>query len=324
MSFIGTRERAEAELVPAAGYEIDFVRLRGIDRRNPARAAGALGLAARALPAARRILRSRGADAVLGGGGYVAGPAGLAAIRLGLPLVLTEADSHLGLTNRLLARRAHRVCLAFPIPGREGGRYRVTGRPVPRGVLDADRGQARERLGIGSAEQCVLVFGGSLGARTINLAAAAGLSRPPAGRVVVHITGERDHDLVRGRAGSDQRYRVIPYLDGLGDVLAAADLVVARSGGSIFEIAAAGRPSILVPYPYATGAHQDTNARWLADAGAAVVIADADLDPKLLSAEVDRLLGDPSLLDDMAAAAGGAAKPDAAKLIAAEVLAVIG
>ena len=136
-----------------------------------------------------RILRERGAEALLGGGGYVAGPAGLAAISLRLPLVLTEADRHLGLTNRLLARHATRVCLAFPIAGRTGERYLVTGRPVPAAVGSADRDAARARFGIAAGDRCLLVFGGSQGARSINLcaldafagadAAERALPRPP-------------------------------------------------------------------------------------------------------------------------------------------------
>ena len=146
VSFLGTRERIEAELVPAAGYEIDFVRVRGIDRRNPLRAARAGFEALGAVGAARAALRRRSADVVMGGGGFVAGPAGLAATLTRTPLVLTEADSHLGLANRLLARRARRVCLAFPIAGREGERYLVTGRPVPAAVIEADRGDAARAL----------------------------------------------------------------------------------------------------------------------------------------------------------------------------------
>ncbi|HEX4752046.1 MAG TPA: glycosyltransferase, partial [Solirubrobacterales bacterium] len=138
VSFLGTRDRMEAELVPAAGYEIDFLRVRGIDRRNPLRAARAGFEAIGAVGAARAVLRRRHADVVMGGGGYVAGPAGLAATLTRTPLVLTEADSHLGLANRMLARRARRVCLAFPIEGRAGDRYLVTGRPVPEAVLAAD------------------------------------------------------------------------------------------------------------------------------------------------------------------------------------------
>ena len=129
VSFLGTRDRMEAELVLAAGYEIDFLRVRGIDRRNPLRAARAAFEAVGAVSAARSAIRRRRADVVMGGGGYVAGPAGLAATLTRTPLVLTEADSHLGLANRLLAGRARRVCLAFPIEGREGEHYLVTGRP---------------------------------------------------------------------------------------------------------------------------------------------------------------------------------------------------
>src|SRR5882672_12044796 len=154
VSFLGTRERIEAELVPAAGYEIDFVKVRGIDRRNPLRAARAAAEALGAVGEARRALRRRGAEVVIGGGGFVAGPAGLAAILTRTPLVLTEADSHLGLANRLLARSARRVCLAFPIAGREGERYLVTGRPVPAAVLEADRDEARERFEVATADLC--------------------------------------------------------------------------------------------------------------------------------------------------------------------------
>src|SRR3954447_8340062 len=141
-------ERAEAELVPAAGYPFHRLKVAGIDRRNPLKAARAVGLAIGATAAARRILKSEGVDAVIGGGGYVAGPAGAAAIALRLPLVLTEADSHLGIANRILARRAKRVFLAFPIQGRGGARYEVVGRPVPAGTGDVDPAAARKRFGL--------------------------------------------------------------------------------------------------------------------------------------------------------------------------------
>ena len=154
----GTPGRAEADLVPRAGYEIELFPLTGIDRRNPLRAGAAAFRAARAVPAARAFLRRVGADAVLGGGGYVAGPVGLAAALGRIPLVLTEADSRLGLANRLLAPYARRVCLAFPIDGREGGKYLLTGRPVPREVPAADRTQARARLGVEAGAQCLVVL----------------------------------------------------------------------------------------------------------------------------------------------------------------------
>jgi UDP-N-acetylglucosamine--N-acetylmuramyl-(pentapeptide) pyrophosphoryl-undecaprenol N-acetylglucosamine transferase len=325
VSFLGTRDRAEAELVPAAGYEIDFITVSGLDRRNPLKAAVAAFRAAGAVRAARRILVERSADVVLGGGGYVAGPVGLAAGRLRLPLVLTEADSHLGLTNRMLVNRARRVCLAFPIAGREGNRFIVTGRPVPRAVLEADPGAARRRFGIPEGDRCVTVVGGSLGARSINTATfnAFADAQGPGAPWVLHVAGHRDHpELERGwiEAGRPERYLLLDYEPSLGDVLAAADLVVARAGGSVMEIAAAGRPALLVPYPHATADHQATNARWMADAGAAEVIPDDELDGERLRQAVDELLADPARLDAMAEASRHLARPDAAERIASEVL----
>ncbi len=320
VEFIGG-ERAEAELVPAAGYQLHTLRVAGLDRRNPLRAARALLLAARAFLRARRVLRESGADAVLGGGGYVAGPVGLAAATLRLPLVLAEADSHLGVANRLLAPLARRVCLAFPLPGRSGPRYLVTGRPVPADTGSADPVAARERLGIPAGEPCLLVFGGSLGARRLNDAAldAFGAAAPCQ---VLHASGRRDHDDLRRRLdelGSPPHYHLFPYVEPFADVLAASDLVAARAGGSVLEVAAAGLPSILVPYPEASADHQTRNARYMEAAGAAVVVPDEELDAPRLAREVGALLGAPQRVAEMAAAARAAARPDAAARIADEL-----
>jgi UDP-N-acetylglucosamine--N-acetylmuramyl-(pentapeptide) pyrophosphoryl-undecaprenol N-acetylglucosamine transferase len=328
VSFVGTRDRAEAELVPAAGYEIDFLDVSPLVGRGPLGAARAVAVAARAVRPARRLLRERHANAVLGGGGYVAGPVGLAASRLGIPLVITEADRHLGVTNRLLARRARRVCLAFPIPGRTGERFLVTGRPVPAAIGHADRDAARERFGVAEGDGCLLVFGGSQGARSINLAAVEAFAGDP-GRAfhVLHISGTRDHDEVRGLLGdpgSASRYTLLAYEPGLADALAASDLVLSRSGGSIFEIAAAARPAILVPYPHAAADHQRANAEWMAEAGAALVIDDAELEPGHLRALTAEVIGDRERLAAMAVASSSLARPDAAARVAAEVLATLG
>jgi UDP-N-acetylglucosamine--N-acetylmuramyl-(pentapeptide) pyrophosphoryl-undecaprenol N-acetylglucosamine transferase len=329
VSFIGAADRSEARLVPEAGYEIDLLRVSGLDRSNPIRAGRALRLAAAAVPAARRVLRRRGAEAVLGGGGYVAAPAGLAAASLRLPLVLTEADRHLGVTNRFLARRARRVCLAFPIEGRRGDRYLVTGRPVPAAIGLADRSAARDRFGIAAEDACLLVFGGSQGARSINLCALdafAGSDAAERDFHVLHISGSRDYAeaLERRRgAGAVARYTLLEYEPDLADSLAACDLVLARAGGSIFEIAAAARPAILVPYPHAAGRHQHANAEWMVEGGAAVAIEDAELEPVRLRELTAELLGDRDRLATMAAASAALARPDAAELIAAEVLAAI-
>jgi len=330
VSFLGARGKPEAELVPRAGYEIDLLDVRGIDRRNPLRAAVAVGKALGGVRDSRRALRGRGADVVLGGGGYVAGTAGMAAVLSRIPLVLTEADSHLGFANRLLAGRACRVCLSFPIPGREGERYPVTGRPVPEAVLRADRASARARFGIPVEARCLLVMGGSQGARSINLAAIEALAEVDGagGRDfhVLHLSGSRDHAELSTRLASAphaERYTLIEYEPDLGDVLAACDLVVARSGGSIFELTAAGRPAILVPYPHATADHQTANAAWMVEAGAAEAIEDATLSAGLLAQRVGDLLRDEKRLAKMSRASAALARPDAAKRIADEVLAAV-
>ncbi len=322
--FVGG-ERAETELVPAAGYPFHRLPVAGLDRRNPLRAARAAGLAALAVGRARRLLRAQAVDAVIGGGGYVAGPVGLAARTLRLPLALTEADSHLGIANRLLAPFAERVFLAFALPGREGDRYLVTGRPVPAGTGTVDRAEARKRVGVPSDGACVLVFGGSLGARSVNLAAIEAFAAS-APCTVLHASGKRDHAelaALLAERGNPTHYVLRAYIEPFADALAAADLVVARAGGSVFELAAAGLPAILVPYPHATADHQAANARWMADAGAAVVVPDAELSGVKLAHEVGDLLAAPGRLEQMAAAARALARPDAAAVIARETLALV-
>jgi UDP-N-acetylglucosamine--N-acetylmuramyl-(pentapeptide) pyrophosphoryl-undecaprenol N-acetylglucosamine transferase len=316
VSFIGG-ERAEAQLVPAAGFALHSIAVEGMSRSNPLRAIRALARAAAALPRARALLGELGAEAVMGGGGYVAGPVGLAAVSRRIPLVLTEADSHLGLTNRVLARFARRVCLAFPLAGRAGERYRVTGRPVAEPALG--RSAARERLGIGAEETCVVVFGGSLGARSINLAAVEAFAGAPFR--VLHMSGRRDYPELAARPlppGYELHEQLDPH--DFAGALAAADLAVARAGGSVFEIAAHGLPAVLVPYPHASADHQSANARWMVQAGAAVCIADAELTAQRLAEEVTALLGDRERLAAMSAASRGLARPQAAQEVAGELL----
>src|SRR5688572_1733204 len=220
VAFVGG-ERAEAQLVPAAGYELRTIRVEGLSRTNPLRAARAALRAGAAVATAHRILGELRPAVVLGGGGYVAGPVGLAALTRRIPLVLTEADSHLGLTNRLLAPRARRVCLAFPIEGRSGDRYRVTGRPVPPPFTDRDA--ARAHFGVGAGDDVVLVFGGSLGARSINLAAVDGLANAPCR--VLHVAGTRDYRELQGRPlGRDYDLREYLPIAEFRMALAAADL----------------------------------------------------------------------------------------------------
>jgi UDP-N-acetylglucosamine--N-acetylmuramyl-(pentapeptide) pyrophosphoryl-undecaprenol N-acetylglucosamine transferase len=316
VTFIGGG-RAEAELVPAAGYPLHMISVEGLSRTSPLRAARALLRSGRAVARSRALLAELTPDAAMGGGGYVAGPVGVAALTRRVPLVLTEADSHLGLTNRILAPLAQRVCLSFPIGGRTGSRYRVTGRPTP--ALRTDRQTARQRFGIAAQEPCVLVFGGSLGARTINRVALEAFSSGVLH--VLHVCGRRDYPELSARP-LPRAYDLREYLD-IGeftDALAACDLVVARAGGSVFEIAAHGVPAILVPYPHASADHQSTNARWMSQAGAAIVIEDAQLTSAGLAREVAQLLADPVRMARMASASRRLARPDAARDVAEELL----
>jgi UDP-N-acetylglucosamine--N-acetylmuramyl-(pentapeptide) pyrophosphoryl-undecaprenol N-acetylglucosamine transferase len=325
VEFLGG-ERAEAELVPRAGYPFHPLRVAGLDRRNPLKAARALVRAGRATARARTILKTMRADVVLGGGGYVAAPAGLAARSLRLPLALTEADSHLGVANRMLAPFARRVFLAFELPGRRGGKWSVTGRPIPADLLGADRAAARARFGIDDDRECLLIFGGSLGARRLNDAAIDAFAGG-APCWVLHACGRRDHDALARRLdelGRPPHYKLHAYVEPFADAYAAADLAAARAGGSVFELAAAGLPSVLVPYPHATADHQTKNARWMERGGAAVVVPDAELDGPCLAREVGALLAAPDRLRTMEKAAAALARPDAAERIADEVLALAG
>jgi UDP-N-acetylglucosamine--N-acetylmuramyl-(pentapeptide) pyrophosphoryl-undecaprenol N-acetylglucosamine transferase len=314
VQFVGG-DRVEASLVPEAGYPLHKLRLESMPRRSPLRAARTVAIDAAAVVAATKLLGRIDPDAVLGGGGYVAGPVGVAPPVRRRPLVVVEIDGHLGLTNRLLAPFAKRVCTALPLAEHEGQKFVVTGRPVPE--INADRDAARARFGVGADETLVVVFGGSLGARSVNHAALEALA--DSGFRVLHAAGERDlPSLNAPRPGYDLRGYVSEFMD----ALVASDLVVGRSGGSIWEICAAGRPSILIPYPHATADHQTLNARHLADAGAAVLIADSDLTAGLLKSTVDRLLADRGELERMGQAAAALARPRAAQDIAAQVLEV--
>ena len=319
VSFAGTADRIEARMVPAAGYPFETYRVRGLPRR-PGPALLEAGLLAAVAPAACiRILRRRRPAVVFGAGGYVSGPMLAAAAALRVPAALLEVDAHMGLANRLASPLCRRVFLAFPAAGATlPPRHVVTGRPVSHAVLDATREGGLAELGLDGSRPVVLAVGGSLGASRLNQAVAGAWAAADPGFTVVHITGEREFGEYAQRAAP--HYRVLAFTTSLGPALAACDLVVSRAGGSVFEIAAVGRPAILVPSPNVTGDHQARNADYLADAGAARVIADAELTPERLHAEVDALLAEPARMEAMGQAAGRVARPDAAEAIAAQLL----
>src|SRR6478609_12131854 len=316
VTFAGTPDRVESRLVPEAGFPLDTFPVSGLPRRPSAAQLRAAWRASAAPTHCLRILARRRPDVVLGAGGYVAGPMVLAARLRGVPAALTEADAHLGLANRLAAPLAQRVFLALPL-GLHGEKYRAVGRPIPAASRAVDRVEARSRLGLPVDARVVLVFGGSLGARLLNeLALDAWAERGPA---VVHLCGERDYPELRGRV-SRADYVLQPFIEEIGLAYGAADVALARAGGSVWELAAAGLPAVLVPGAFATGAHQDKNARWFAEARGAVVVPEAEAAraPQV----VEELLEDSDRLAGMAEAMRAVAKPDAAEEIADELVAL--
>lgn len=312
--FFGTPQGLEARLVPEAGYPFEALSATGFDRSRPWTFVSAV---ARVLKSRDRLVRefgSSGAPAVaVGFGAYVEFPLGLAAVKLGVPLVLHEQNSVAGLANRKLAAHARCVALATPdargaFEGHTGERTRVvvTGNPVRRSVLAPTRERAREGLGIAPDARVLLVFGGSKGATHLNEAVVAHkdelLARP--GLTIMHGTGEHDYAHIKEELAlspeQESRWRLSPYITDMGGALAAADLVLSRAGASsIAEIAARCVPSLLVPYPYATANHQAVNARFLVDAGGAVLLDDARLDEPEFARELFGLIDEPARLARM-------------------------
>jgi UDP-N-acetylglucosamine--N-acetylmuramyl-(pentapeptide) pyrophosphoryl-undecaprenol N-acetylglucosamine transferase len=311
VTFAGSPDRVEAQLVPDAGYEFDPFRISGFPREPSLELLRALALAGRAPRACREILARRKPDVVLGGGGYVAGPMVLAAWTRKIPAALTEADSHLGLANRLAAPFARRVFLSFPIAGKQPPKFVVTGRPVPGRSRVTSREEGRRLFELPEDGPVLLVFGGSQGARSLNQLVVEQLGAE--GPAVLHLAGERDFEELRGHV-SRPDYRLVPFTHDFGAALGAADLALCRAGGSVYELAAAGKPAVLVPYPYATADHQAKNARHFEQAGAAVVVPDAEI--ARVPALVRELLADPARLASMSEAMLAVARPDAAEEIA--------
>jgi UDP-N-acetylglucosamine--N-acetylmuramyl-(pentapeptide) pyrophosphoryl-undecaprenol N-acetylglucosamine transferase len=317
VTFAGSPDRVEAQLVPEAGYELDTFRISGLPRRLSPALARALLLAGRAPRACARILAERQPDVVLGGGGYVAGPMVYAAARKNIPAALMEADAHLGLANRLAVPFARRVFLSFPLAGRDGPKYRVTGRPIPARSRPILREQPRRLFGLPEAGPVLLVFGGSIGARLLNEVAidAFGASGP----AVLHLSGTRDYDELRSRVTRPD-YRLFAFTEEFGAALGACDLALARAGGSVWELAAAAKPAVLVPGLFATGDHQTKNARYFEAGGGAVVVPESDIGqaPELIRS----LLDDPKRLAGMSRAMQRLARPNAADEIAEELIAL--
>ena len=324
--YVGAARGIEARLLPERGIEHTLLPGRGIQRKlAPANLAAAFGIV-RAVFTAIGLLRRLRPGAVVALGGYASFPCVAAAVLLRVPIVVAEQNTHPGAANRLAARFAKASAVSFP--GTPLPRAVVTGNPIRPEIAAIDRStagmrSAREALGLPLDRRVVLVAGGSLGAGSINQATLA-LAGSWADRTAVairHVVGRRDWTAISADAPSipDDRlvYQQVEYEDRMPLALAAADVGVFRAGSSTcFEVAAAGLPAILVPSPFVTGDHQTGNARWLADAGGAVVLPDAELTPERLADELDALLDDPERRDAMGEASHHLARPDAADAIA--------
>lgn len=326
--FVGTDRGQEARLVPAAGFPFVAAPAHPLARRL---SVGALAApAALVASAARCRPLVEEADVVVGMGGYASGPAVLSAIRARRPVVLHEQNAVPGLANRLASRGARAVALSFPEARRSfprGIRTVVTGNPVRREIARVRVARAElalvaaRELGLEPARRTVLVFGGSQGALHLNRATvgACRLLRGRSDLQVILLAGPAHLDVVRRGLPQGGGLRVVPlgFLDRMELAYAAADLVVARAGAAtIAEVAACGLPAVLVPYPYATGRHQEANARALQRAGGASVLADHDLTPERLADRIESLLDHEERLVVMAERSASWGRPDAADAVA--------
>ena len=325
--WVGGRRWSEGEVVGAAGFEATLLPGRGIQRRLTADNIAAVWGLSQAGAQALSLVRARRPAVVLAMGGYASVTCALAAAALRVPLVVAEQNAVPGASNRLVGRFA--TACAVPFAGTPLPRAVVTGNPVRPEILAVDRSPAgraaaRAALGLPADRTVIAVFGGSLGALRLNNA-VLGAFDAWGGRddlAVRHVVGERDWTLVTGGARAAREFdglfwQPVRYDDQRELSLAAADLAVSRAGGNtVAELAAVGLPSILVPLPGAPGDHQTANARQLADAGAAVLVADGELSAARLVRAVEGLLGDPARLASMAEAASRVGRRDAAGAVA--------
>lgn len=313
--FVGTTAGLEARWMPRSGLRYELLEVHGLRGHTMSERARATLEFATALRQARALLHSFGADLVLGAGGYASAPMAMAAIMARTPVVLMEQNTRPGLSNRILCRFAKKVCVGFDeaIPFFGPTKAVMTGNPV-RFAIEPSPLQPHAPLQI-------LVLGGSSGAHRLNQGVIAALkkSREIVIKIALtHQTGEADVGLVKaGYAALDCPARVTPFIDDMASALAAADLVVARSGAmTVSEVALAGRPAIFVPYPFHRDRQQELNARVLERRGAAIIVPDDERLGDNLAAAIAELAADPARLVRMAEAARTAAKPGAAHAIA--------
>ena len=330
--WVGSARGVESRLVPEAGFSLTALSGRGLQRRLLATAnfAAATGLLLAFLRSWTLLKRLQPA-VVVGLGGYASIACGMAAAVRRIPLIVMEQNAVAGAANRLLSRFAECAAVAFDTTELREARF--VGNPMRPEILAVDRVEGRSRaraaLGVAPGRRLVAVFGGSLGARSINDAVSQAVSGTGATASwksrcdlhVRHISGRRDHVIAQASMSSPQErcdveYDLVEYEDDMASLYTAADVVVCRAGATtVAELAATGTPSVLVPLPGAPRDHQTANAQALVSGGAAVMVPDRQLTGSRLIAEVDALLADQGKLDAMARAAAASARPDAARSV---------
>lgn len=327
ISFFGTARGIEQDLVSRAGYAFIAIEARPLPNKPSFAAIKALTAFLRGRRQSRRLMQALRPDAVIGTGGYVCSPVVAAAASLKIPVLLHEQNAWPGRSNRLMARRSQAVCVAFPGTEKHFAKHvpvTVTGNPVLPDFFGQDRQQIRQSIHPAGERPLILAMGGSLGARTINQAILGlepwirqrQLKNLPRPRIIL-AAGKRQFDAVAaaGAAYGDW-LEIRDYLHDIHRYFAAADLLICRAGAlTCSEIAAAGRPSVLIPYPYAAEDHQTFNARILSEAGAALICPDGQFNAKWLSGQLTALLADPDRLTAMGRQALTLARPDAAAAI---------
>lgn len=320
--FVGASGGVETRILPKRGLEFRGLNVRQVKGKGWRGQVAALLTLPAAVRQAGRILREFSAQVVLGVGGYASFPTVAAARFLRIPTVIHEQNAYPGLANRWLGRISSAVAVSFEEASAffRAGRVTVTGNPVRPEIRPGDAQAARRHFGLAPERFTALIFGGSQGAHRINLGAMEALPQLAAQRdhiQFLHGAGERDLSLVR-RAYEEGGFqaRVEAFIQDMARAYAAADFVIARAGAStIFELAAVGKPALLVPYPYAANEHQRLNAEVVAKAGAAWTIPDRHCDGQHIGASVQAAVEKPAVLTRMGEAARTLARPDAAERI---------
>ncbi len=326
--FVGAIGRMEMERVPAAGYPIEGLPVAGFDRRRIWRNIAVLFKLWRSMRKARRIVREFAPDIAIGVGGYASGPTLKAAQRLGIPTLLQEQNSYAGVTNKLLAGKAAKICVAYPDMERffPADKIVMTGNPVRASLLETkiSRSDAKKKLGFDPERPLVLALGGSLGARTINEAIGASLpTLSEAGAGLLWQTGKLYVGECIPKVADYPQFHATAFVDDMGTAYRAADLIVARAGaGTISELENLGCAAILIPSPNVAEDHQRRNAEALASRGAAVMILDADAVEQLPSA-IASLLNDPDRRKAIGEAASAMALQDSAAAIGDQIESIL-